>query len=198
MMDAIHVSMKCALCGDKGCYRGQPCELSPTSEEYEGDDLELFKCAAEVESEGYMRLCRIEEVMEFAEKMGYHRLGIAFCIGLGKEANMLHRLLSSRGFEVHSVMCKICGVNKDELELKKLGKKEIEVMCNPLTQASVLNEAGCELNLLLGLCVGHDILFTKHSNAPVSTIVVKDRVLAHNPLGALYSGYWRKRLGLKG
>jgi len=43
----------------------------------------------------------------------------------------------------------------------------------------------------VGLCVGHDMLFTRHSRAPVTTLVVKDRVLAHNPAGALYSGYYR-------
>ena len=27
-------------------------------------------------------------------------------------------------------------------------------------------------------------------------LVAKDRVLAHNPLGAVYSRYWRKKLGI--
>ncbi|HIH69411.1 DUF1847 domain-containing protein [Methermicoccus shengliensis] len=188
--------MKCALCSKKSCYEALPCDASPPSEEYEGEDLAMLRAAAEVEAEGYMRLCRIEEVVEFAKKMGYHRLGIAFCIGLEREAAMLHRFLVARGFEVCSVMCKVCGVSKDELGLKKIGRSGVEVMCNPITQAKVLNEEGCELNLVLGLCVGHDILFTKHSAAPVSTIAVKDRMLAHNPLGALYSSYWRKRLGV--
>jgi uncharacterized metal-binding protein len=43
------------------------------------------------------------------------------------------------------------------------------------------------LNILLGLCVGDDTLFIKHSKAPVTVLAVKDRVLAHNPLGALYT-----------
>jgi len=32
-----------------------------------------------------------------------------------------------------------------------------------------------------------DTLFIKHSRAPVTILAVKDRVLAHNPLGALYT-----------
>jgi uncharacterized metal-binding protein len=60
-------------------------------------------------------------------------------------------------------------------------------MCNPIGQASVLDDNGCELNILLGLCVGDDTLFIKHSRAPVTILAVKDRVLAHNPLGALYT-----------
>jgi uncharacterized metal-binding protein len=41
--------------------------------------------------------------------------------------------------------------------------------------------------VLLGLCVGDDTLFIKHAKAPVTVLAVKDRVLAHNPLGALYT-----------
>ncbi len=67
-------------------------------------------------------------------------------------------------------------------------------MCNPIGQALVLNKEKTDLNIILGLCIGHDILFTQHSAAPVTTLAVKDRVLAHNPLGALYSGYYLKKL----
>jgi uncharacterized metal-binding protein len=67
-------------------------------------------------------------------------------------------------------------------------------MCAPLCQADILNQAGTDLNVMIGLCVGHDALFARHSAAPVTTLVVKDRVLGHNPAAALYSRYWRKRL----
>lgn len=41
---------------------------------------------------------------------------------------------------------------------------------------------------------GHDSLFLKHSEAPCTVLVVKDRVLGHNPVAALYTstGYYRK------
>ena len=58
-------------------------------------------------------------------------------------------------------------------------------MCNPISQAQLLNDAGCQLNVVLGLCIGHDSLFFKHSEGLVTTLVAKDRVLAHNPVGAL-------------
>ena len=54
-------------------------------------------------------------------------------------------------------------------------------MCNPIGQAVFLNKAGTQLNVILGLCVGHDSLFIKHAEAPVTVFAVKDRVLAHNP-----------------
>ena len=47
-----------------------------------------------------------------------------------------------------------------------------------------------DFNLMLGLCVGHDSMFLKYSEALVSVIAVKDRLLGHNPLAALYSGYY--------
>ena len=58
-------------------------------------------------------------------------------------------------------------------------------MCNPMAQAELLNEAGCELNVVPGFCVGHDSLFFKHSQGLATTLVAKDQVLAHNPVGAL-------------
>jgi len=59
-------------------------------------------------------------------------------------------------------------------------------MCNPITQAEFLNKEKTDLNIVIGLCVGHDSLFMKYSEAPVTVLAVKDRVLAHNPLGAVY------------
>jgi uncharacterized metal-binding protein len=48
----------------------------------------------------------------------------------------------------------------------------------------------------VGLCVGHDSLFFRHSEAPVTVLVAKDRVLAHNPAAGLYlsSSYYRRLL----
>ena len=43
-----------------------------------------------------------------------------------------------------------------------------------------------EGRILAGLCVGHDSLFFKHSEGLATTLVAKDRVLAHNPIGALH------------
>jgi len=58
-------------------------------------------------------------------------------------------------------------------------------MCNPISQAQLLNDAGCQFNVVLGLCIGHDSMFFKHSEGLATTLVAKDRVLAHNPIGAL-------------
>jgi uncharacterized metal-binding protein len=69
-------------------------------------------------------------------------------------------------------------------------------MCNPVAQAMLLDSVGSQLNILVGLCVGHDALFAKASKAPVTTLVAKDRVLGHNPVAAIYNhqSYYRERL----
>jgi uncharacterized metal-binding protein len=58
-----------------------------------------------------------------------------------------------------------------------------------VAQARLLAEARTELNVLAGLCLGCDLLFTRRSRAPVTTLFVKDRSLAHNPVGAIYTRY---------
>ena len=70
-------------------------------------------------------------------------------------------------------------------------------MCNPIHQSRRLNKEETDLNILVGLCVGHDSLFYKYSKAPVTTLVVKDRVLGHNPVAALYTAdsYYGKIMG---
>ncbi|MCW7076445.1 MAG: DUF1847 domain-containing protein [Candidatus Syntrophoarchaeum sp.] len=190
--------MKCAICPDKTCYTGKNCtkiELEVIKEMIDAFDERVMQISAGIESKGYMKLTRLEELIEFARQMGFKRLGIAFCIGLSDEAKVLHEILSKE-FEVESVCCKVCGIDKREFGLDRLKREEVrhEAMCNPVGQAKLLNEKQTELNIIFGLCIGHDILFSKYADAPVTTLVVKDRVLAHNPLGVIYSGYYRHRL----
>lgn len=126
-----------------------------------------------------------------------HRLGLAFCIGLNAEARYIARFYTKQGFECYSVCCKNCSFAKKEFGLKQV-KPELdhEAMCNPKFQAKFLADKGVELFISCGLCVGHDALFNAACPGPVTTLVVKDRLLAHNPLGAIYSRYWKRKLGI--
>lgn len=138
---------------------------------------------------------RILEICEFAKKMKYRKLGLVFCGGLAKEAALVSGLLARKGFDVVSVMCKVGRVPKEELGLEdehKMFRGEFEAMCNPILQAFVVNDAKCDFNVLLGLCVGHDSLFLKYAKAPSTVLAVKDRVMGHNPLAAVYlsEGYY--------
>lgn len=133
---------------------------------------------------------RILEIVEFCHRMEYKRIGLAFCVGLQNEAMKVAKIFESNGLEVVSVACKVGGVDKsrigvtDEEKLVGSGK---EVMCNPIGQAEVLNDAKTEFNVLLGLCVGHDSLFIKNSEAMCTVLAVKDRLMGHNPLAAVYN-----------
>jgi uncharacterized metal-binding protein len=139
---------------------------------------------------------RIVEVIEFAEKMHYRKLGLAFCIGLRKEARVVEGLLTANGFEVVSCVCKIGRVPKERIGVRddqKIGIGRFEPMCNPIAQAILFNRAKTDFNILLGLCVGHDSLLLKYAEALCTILAVKDRMLGHNPLAAIYTmdGYYR-------
>jgi len=136
------------------------------------------------------KITRVEETVQFAGKCGYARLGIAFCVGLREEARMLTSIFEGKGFEVVSVNCKVGRIPKEDIGLageeKIMGPDLMEPMCNPVAQAEVLNAEGVDLAVMLGLCVGHDTLFLKYCRVPCTVLAVKDRVLGHNPLAALY------------
>lgn len=139
---------------------------------------------------------RIEEIIEFSQKMNYRRLGLAFCIGLRREAKVVEKLLSDRDFIVISAICKVGRIPKEQIGIRddqKISIGNFEAMCNPILQASILNEEKTEFNILLGLCVGHDSLFFKYAKAPCTVLAVKDRVFGHNPLAAIYNidSYYR-------
>ena len=139
---------------------------------------------------------RIEETIEFAQRMHYTRLGLAFCIGLRKEARIVERLLADSGFTVVSALCKLGRTPKEAIGVtddQKIRIGQFESMCNPIAQAVVLNDAQTEFNIVLGLCVGHDALFFKYAQAPCTVLAAKDRTLGHNPLAAVYTldSYYR-------
>ena len=144
---------------------------------------------------------RLEELIEFSQRMGYRKLGIAFCAGLADEALLLSRILEGHGFEIVGTACKVGGVPKERIGVKEREKVQIgqfETMCNPIAQAKFLNRAKTDFNILLGLCIGHDSLFLKYVRSLTTVFAVKDRVTGHNPLATLYtSGTYYQRL-LKG
>lgn len=144
------------------------------------------------------RWTRVEDTIAFAKIMGYKKIGIATCIGLLEETNKLSAILTAQGFTPISVCCKAGSIDKLELGLKESNKVRpdtFEPACNPVAQAKLLNQSKTDMNVIVGLCVGHDMLFNKHSEAPVTTLVVKDRVAGHNPVSVLYGqNFYYKRL----
>ncbi len=179
--------------------RTHPAAIDTRSLYAEPDTRRVARTSAIVEAAGYTRWNRVEETIEFAHRLGYKRLGLAFCVGLREEAKILNRILVANGFEVISAACKTGSIPKEELGLadaEKVRPGTYEPACNPVGQARLMNEAKTDLNVLFGLCVGHDSLFIKHSEALVTCLVAKDRALAHNPIGGIYCawGYYRERM----
>jgi len=172
-----------------------------------GASERLARVAAEVEGLCYeqmpggsvhARWTRIEDTVALARRMGWKRVGIATCIGLLDESARLAEILEAQGLEPVSVCCKVGSVDKAELgigEEFKVRPGTFEPLCNPIAQASILNRLGTDMNVIMGLCVGHDMLFVKHADAPTTTLVAKDRVTGHNPVAALYGNhFYYKRL----
>ena len=206
----------CAYCPPpvRACRHGEaadrgpgfcPTKVDPDIQEaaralYADRELQkISRVAALVESEGYCKWTRVEEVVQFAKKMGYRKIGIANCISFVDHAYVLSAILESHGFEVVSVACKNGSIPKEELGLsdkEKVRPGQFEPLCNPLAQAGMLNAHGCELNIVMGLCIGHDSMFFKHAKGLTTVLVAKDRVLGHNPIVALnladsyYSKVW--------
>lgn len=206
------VSQSCVDCGTQNCKfkdRSYP-EFCPTvnlrKEDQEwaiekyGEDMnhEVMVASAEVEYEGYCSLTRVEEIISFARKIGAKRIGIANCIGLMNEARIFARILRKNDFEPYSVICKVAGYPKSAMGIPKQCEEIGASMCNPILQARLLNESNMDLNVIIGLCVGHDSLFYKYSKAYVTTLVTKDRVTGNNPAASLYTAnsYYKKKFNL--
>jgi len=170
--------------------------LGAVAEYDEYENNRIMMNAAEIEREFYCKMTRVEETIEFAKRMGYQRIGVATCVGLIKETKTLVRILRAHGFDVYAVACKVGGIDKTELGIPEECKEVGPNICNPISQAMILNERGTDMNIVMGLCVGHDILFNKYSKAPTTTLVVKDRVTGHNPAAPLYTAdsYYKEKL----
>lgn len=131
---------------------------------------------------------RLRDIIDYAKVMEYNNLGIASCGAFQTETRKAAEILNHYEFEVSSVCCPT-GINKKidieipkELrEYSKMGFKFDHISCNPVAQALLLNNAKTDMNIIIGLCVGHDVSFTQLSEAPVVTLIVKDRIARHNP-----------------
>lgn len=165
---------------------------------YEVDDFikNSTAIASIVEAKGYIHWPRLKDTIEYAKGMNYKKIGLAFCIGLLKEAEKIAEILEKYKFEIFSVCCKMGGIKKVEVGVpeeytmnSKTGYVIGWITCNPVAQALLLNKYETDMNVIIGLCVGHDITFTRLSKAPVTTLIAKDRSNPHNPAAVLNSSY---------
>lgn len=144
---------------------------------YSDEDKHILKIA---EDSLDSKLDRVEEIIEYAREAGLKKIGIANCTVFNKEAQLLSEILTENGFAVETVNCKHGKVPFADLVEGYKG-----ISCNPAGQANYLEEKGTELNIMMGLCLGHDMIFNSKSKAPVTPLIVKDRVLQHYSLEKL-------------
>jgi uncharacterized metal-binding protein len=181
----------CLRCMGRECESGAQCpaingiELPQESE----SDTRMLDTALDIAMEEERKLCRLSEVIYYALEMKYRTIGVAFCTELREPTEILVSVLR-RFFDVLPVCCKIMGRAMKDSQ----GESRDKIACNPRAQAEVLNSLGSDFNIMAGLCVGSDSLFIKASNAPVTSLFVKDKSLANNPIGALYSDYYLKEV----
>lgn len=153
--------------------------MDSTKELYDSKALELMRLAEASLDKGADRLT---ELRNFAIKAGIKKIGLAYCMAVAKEAEAVADYLS-QDFEVLTVGCKIDRITKGEM-LEQEGL--VGLSCNPLGQAAYLAENGSQMNIVLGLCVGHDMLFTMNSGVPTTTLLVKDRAHKHNTMETIH------------
>ncbi|WP_434310268.1 DUF1847 domain-containing protein [Hominifimenecus sp. rT4P-3] len=183
----------------KFCLTTQDVEGKPIAEEIkkiqehlkeDNEDSRIYHASAETEGLFFGQYTRVEEVLEFARRMGYHKIGIATCHGLIRETKIFTKILDAKGFDYYVAGCKVGSLDKTEIGIPdeiKINPGGFEATCNPILQAKILNSHKTDMNVIMGLCVGHDSLFIKYSDAIVTTLITKDRVMGHSPALALYT-----------
>lgn len=207
MANDSNKEFSCYRCAKRDCRRGYPdgmpdyCIASQyqdivdeTKAKYRlPDEGSIFKASSAVTTRGYGKYTRVQIAIEFAKELKIESIGLAACMALINEMATVGELFCGAGFKVVSAGCKVGYVEPQDRGFPEL-KGMKSSTCNPIAQAEILNRQGTQLNFMMGLCLGHDILFTKYSLAPVSTLIVKDRRTGHNPIAALQDSAQRRHL----
>jgi len=191
--------MPCASCVDQTCFSGQgemPVGCPEQNREESNSQEPVAGFAEFVAQIRKKHINRINEVIEYARFTQIEKIGIACCIGLHDELRVVTSMLKKAGLHSISIMCKTGTYEKKSVGVPSRFRMTTQTgygvgcaACNPVAQAMVLNREKTDLNLIIGLCVGHDSIFMKYSEAPTATLIAKDRSNGHNPAAVLYNFY---------
>ena len=181
--------MNCIKCTTKSCRTTEPCQAQKFDAKeliktyHLPENMKIVQAAANLVDKGRAgTLSRLQEVIEFSKTMNFQRIGIAYCYGMEKEAALITTIFRESGFKTYPVSCTTGGFKQSEINS---GSTIEKVSCNPLAQAGQLNAESVDFTITVGLCLGHDILFSKHIESYSTTLIVKDRVHNHHPETAL-------------
>lgn len=142
-----------------------------TSDLYKKDDIDVMFI-----TKNSLNRSRIQELINFAKNSNFKKIGIANCFSMQKYADKLIEILKKEGFEIFAMNCKLSGLKTGDI----FNDGTVAPSCDPLSQAKYLNDNNTDLNINVGLCLGHGLLFQKYSKAPTTTIIVKDFQTDHN------------------
>lgn len=168
-------TIMCNVCASRECYRGYPTGVPPyclateysqiierTKTEYCAPGvIDIYLAAGKVVLLGDEKWPRIQEAIEFAKELKLSKIGFASCIALVRELGLITELFTGAGFEIASAACLIGRVTPEDRGVHVETEDLRGLYCNPIAQAEILNAKGTQLNFILGLCLGHDILFTR-------------------------------------
>ncbi len=187
----------CGICPDKPCTKGNDNypKNCPTNEEKGLIDVALneyktndvinrimnFANSIPIGDDGEFR-SRAEEIIELINRMGFKKVGIAFCYSMERKVKKFIKMFDGLDVELVPVCCKAGGLEIDRVVDIPKNNKRFIASCNPIAQAEIMNKADTEINVVVGLCVGHDIVFNKYVNGYVTTLIAKDRKFNHNPI----------------
>ncbi len=183
----------CLDCKERVCLRGEECYLGLMSsgDDLSGERLRILQSVTSMTNKHERKMCRLAELVSFCLEMKYERVGIAFCMDLLEQAEIVAGVLRMF-FEVFPVCCQVVGSGeKKALPDNRAGSDRVQqpgrIPCNPVVQAEILNRVNTDLNVMIGLSLGADCLFTQASRAPVTTLFVKDMQVEDNPICVAYS-----------
>lgn len=178
--------MNCLSCRAKSCRTNASCGIESFDPEqtrasyHESEHQHIVQQAAQLVDGGRAgTLSRIEELIEFSKSMGYRKVGLAYCYGMEALAEDVRSLFRGAGVNAIGISCTVGAFSQQEVNEKS---NLPGVSCNPINQAAQMNAQKVDLAVVIGLCLGHDILFNRHIDADVTTLIVKDRVHNHYPL----------------
>ena len=121
---------------------------------------------------------RVEHIVDFCRSLGTKKIGISSCLRYIRDASYLKDLFQREGFKCSVVFCKIGGWQTKDIAIDK---ETDWIICNPVGQALILNELGCEVNVTLGLCMGHEMIFNKYAEGYVTNLYVKEKISNERP-----------------
>ena len=76
------------ICATKG-VSCTPVDKEAVLSQYSPEERKMMEAAAYVEATYYMQYTRIQETAAFAQRMGYKKIGLAFCVGISHEMELI-------------------------------------------------------------------------------------------------------------